>query len=401
MLRRVLAYLLAGAPAAVGIGFVARYGYVTSDTTADGIATAFLLGMIAAGAFGGPAVVVAVAGNGRRRAAGALGVLTCLAILANWSHTLGAIAHRTSGSEAESAKASAAIADARTELARIAAERKALPAFVPATAETVAAAKRAADTATKIREAECDKRGPNCRQRELDEQAAADKLATATTNKAATDRAAKLDADAAAIRAQLANAPAVKDANPLGSALARMLPWLPAASAATYQQAIISLIAELLIAAGLALPELLRRAPDAAPPGRSASLAAVSCQGDTMAPGPAGASQRAAVAVSAVGTRRGAASIAGVPLAELPKPETVGSVGRFMLACLPRTRGKEAALSAVYARYRRWCTESAPASAALSAGEFAAEFRPLADRVGLHIEKRGERLFVCDVRLAA
>jgi len=32
----------------------------------------------------------------------------------------------------------------------------------------------------------------------LDEQAAADKLATVTTNKAAVDQAAKLDADAAA-----------------------------------------------------------------------------------------------------------------------------------------------------------------------------------------------------------
>jgi len=57
---------------------------------------------------------------------------------------------------------------------------------------------RLGDTATKIREAECGKRGPNCRLRELDEQAAADKLATVTTNKAAVDQAAKLDADAAA-----------------------------------------------------------------------------------------------------------------------------------------------------------------------------------------------------------
>ena len=38
------------------------------------------------------------------------------------------------------------------------------------------AAKQAADTATENGKAECDKRGPNCRQRELDEQAAATAL---------------------------------------------------------------------------------------------------------------------------------------------------------------------------------------------------------------------------------
>ena len=63
-----------------------------------------------------------------------LGVLVCLAVLANWFHTLGAIAHRSAGTEGESTKASATIADARDELARIGAERKALtftPAFRP------------------------------------------------------------------------------------------------------------------------------------------------------------------------------------------------------------------------------------------------------------------------------
>jgi hypothetical protein len=399
MANRVLAYIACGIPAAIGVAFVARYAYVTSDTAADGIATAFLLGMIAVGAFGGPAVALAVAGNGRRKAAVALGVLTCLAIAANWSHTLGAIAHRTAGTEAETAKASAAIADARAELARIATEHKALPAFVPATAETVVAAKRAADTATKNREAECAKRGPNCRQRELDEQAAADKLATATTNKATTEQASKLDADGAAIRVQLAKAPAIKDANPLGNALARLLPWVPAASAATYQQAVVSLIAELLIAAGLALPELLRREP----PGIAAGgpRTAVPIVSETMAPEPTGARQEAAAASPVASTRRGLASIAGVSLVEPPKPDRAGSVGRFMLACLPRTRGHDEALASIYRRYQRWCDEQQPTAAAIDAAAFAVEFRPLAERVGLRIEKRGDKLYVRDVRLAA
>ena len=55
-----------------------------------------------------------------------LGILTALAILANWSHTLGAIAQRGAGIEAESAKAKEDIADARAELKRLTAERAAM-----------------------------------------------------------------------------------------------------------------------------------------------------------------------------------------------------------------------------------------------------------------------------------
>ena len=101
VLARILAYLLAGIPAAIGAAFVARYAFVTSDTAIDGASNAFLFGMIAAGAFGGPAVAVALASNGRKLAAGIFGVLAVLAMATNWSHTLGAVAHRGAGTEAE------------------------------------------------------------------------------------------------------------------------------------------------------------------------------------------------------------------------------------------------------------------------------------------------------------
>ena len=101
VLARILAYLLAGIPAAIGVAFVARYAFVTSDTAIDGASNAFLFGMIAAGAFGGPTVAVALASNGRKLAAGIFGVLAVLAMATNWSHTLGAVAHRGAGTEAE------------------------------------------------------------------------------------------------------------------------------------------------------------------------------------------------------------------------------------------------------------------------------------------------------------
>jgi len=96
-----LAYIVAGIPALIGIGFVARYAFITSDTPADGVATAFLFGMVAAGAFAGPAIAVAVRNRGRKTAAIIWWALATLAILGNWSHTLSAIAHRGAGRDAQ------------------------------------------------------------------------------------------------------------------------------------------------------------------------------------------------------------------------------------------------------------------------------------------------------------
>jgi hypothetical protein len=55
---KVIAYLLAGVPAAIGVAFVARFAFITSDTAIDGAANGFLFGMIATGAFSGPACVI-------------------------------------------------------------------------------------------------------------------------------------------------------------------------------------------------------------------------------------------------------------------------------------------------------------------------------------------------------
>jgi hypothetical protein len=78
--------------------------------------------------------------------------------------------------------------------------------FTPATAETVTAARDALTAAERSRAAECGngdpkQRGKFCREREADEWTAADALSSATRAKAATDRAAQLDSEAATIRA--------------------------------------------------------------------------------------------------------------------------------------------------------------------------------------------------------
>lgn len=214
-LSRILPYVAAGIPAAIGVWFVGRFAYVTSDTAIGGASDAFLFGMLAAGAYAGPAVALVVAAKGRKGAACVLAILALFAIVANWSQTLGAIAHRGAGTEAERSKASAAIEDDRAELRRIVAQREGMT-FTRATDDTVKAARDAVAAAERIRLAECGngdprQRGPNCRLRETEEQNSRTGLAAVLSNAALTEQAAKLEADAATVRARLADAPPVKE----------------------------------------------------------------------------------------------------------------------------------------------------------------------------------------------
>jgi hypothetical protein len=256
-----LAYIVAGIPALIGIAFVARYAFVTSDTPADGAAAAFLFGMVAAGAFAGPAIAVAVKNRGRKTAALVWWALATLAIVANWTHTLSAIAHRGAGLDAHSTKITADTATDRKTLTRLEREIAEIPAFTPTTAEAVAAARSAAELARRNRTIECgannETRGSRCIDRERDERAKQDALTRAIENKAATDHASGLEFSAAAARKRLADAPPAPPQNALGRTLGRFLP-VSAAAAATLQQAFVSAIVELLIAAVLALPGLLR-----------------------------------------------------------------------------------------------------------------------------------------------
>ena len=143
VLGTALAYIGAGIPAAIGIAFVARFAYVTSDTPTDGAATAFLFAMVASGAFLGPAIAIAVGNRGHKAAAGLSWLLALLAIVANWTHTLGAIAQRGAGIEARGAKITADTDEDRTALARLERELGAMR-FTATTAEAVAAARSAA-----------------------------------------------------------------------------------------------------------------------------------------------------------------------------------------------------------------------------------------------------------------
>ena len=147
-------------------------------------------------------------------------MLATLAIVANWTHTLSAIAHRGAGLDANSAKITNDVATDRKTLDRLERELASLPQFTPTTAEAVTAARSAAEIAQRNRIAECgpsnETRGNRCLQREADERGKQDALTKALENKAATDRASWLEASAALLRKRLADTPPTPPENLLG-----------------------------------------------------------------------------------------------------------------------------------------------------------------------------------------
>jgi hypothetical protein len=195
-----------------------------------------------------------------------------------------------------------------------------------------------------------------------------DTLTTAENNKAATDQAARLDAAAAAIRSNLAKTEPAKSTNNLGEMLASLLP-LSAVTAASAQQALVSGIAELLIAAALALPELL-------------------------------------IGALAPAARRPEESIRAEPAVEMPSvvalapvlPD-VDTVGRFMLACLTKAPGEETAARAIYGQYRQWCSEQS--LTVLDAAYFADQFAARCKRHGIATRKVGEAIVCVGIRLTS
>lgn len=92
--------------------------------------------------------------------------------------------------------------------------------------------------------------------------------------------------------------------------------------------------------------------------------------------------------------------IAGTAMIE-PPAAPVGDVKRFLLACLPRAHGEQVTLSAVYARYCRWCEEQEPKATAHSATAFAEEFKAISARVALRTRQDGSKVYCLDVKLVA
>jgi hypothetical protein len=87
-----------------------------------------------------------------------------------------------------------------------------------------------------------------------------------------------------------------------------------------------------------------------------------------------------------------------VPAIE-PPALPVGDVRVFILACLPKSKGNDATLGAVYARYCRWCDDGK--MAALNLKAFGDEIKSISQRYGLRIRTKQGKVYCVDVRLVA
>jgi len=261
-----LATLLCVASVALAV----RYGYKGADTEIDGVISAVVFGLIALCACLFDAAAVRLWFMRHQAGLVMIGLIAAAALIVTFTNSLGAIAGRADSTQAERIRAKADQADDRTELSRITRERNAL-SFTPSTDEAVKAAHEAVITAERIRVAECGngdprQRGPNCRQRETEEQGKRDALASVLASKALTERAAQLDADAARVRAKLAKAPRVQNANPLGAVLEQMI-GATAAALTAWQQAIVAGVFELCLVGVMVIYELLGHTSGGQPKG--------------------------------------------------------------------------------------------------------------------------------------
>jgi hypothetical protein len=260
---------------AVSILLAGRYGYKGADTLVDGVISAVVFGAIALCAFLFDAAAVRLWFMRHYTGSIGIGVIAAAALVVTFTNSLGAIAARGDVTLAERTKATEAREDDRAELKRLQDTLAGIGKYAPTDAAAVAAAKRAADTATSIRTAECDKRGPLCKQREFDEADAATKLASTTSAKSTTDRATKIEADIGAVRARLGGRAAVQNPNPLGAALEAIL-GIGGVVLTAWQQAIVAGVFELCLVGVMVIYELLgqgRQAiPQAASTGREAAV---------------------------------------------------------------------------------------------------------------------------------
>jgi hypothetical protein len=388
---RVLFGCLAVLLGAVSISLAARYGYKGADTAIDGVISAVVFGAIALCAFIFDAAAVRLWFMGHRIGSIAIGTISAAALVVTFTNSLGAIAGRADVTQAERTRARDDVAADRAELARIGRERAGMN-FVPATDDTVAAARDAVAAAERIRAAECGngdpkQRGPNCRQRETEEQARREALTTALANKAAADRATSLDSAAAAIKARLASVLPVQNPNPLGAALALLL-GAGSAALTAWQQAVVAAVFELCLVGVMVIYELLGHVPK--PLEKHTNDRACALQAVTEGiPARLATTQPEAKAVRPTPRR----------VASSAKPR-VGSVKAYMRDRVFPADGEQTEIKTLMQDYRAWCAQRGFTPIELNA--FLDEIERLLRKLGIEIEVGDDQRVCCrGIRLAA
>jgi hypothetical protein len=280
----------------------------------------------------------------------------------------------------------------RRGLERAETERRELK-FEAADQAAVTAAQAKATAATAAKEAECQWRGQRCRDKEAAEGAALAMFEAATRNKAATDRAAKLDSDIAAFREKIARAGPVLEANSQGNALARLfnLPEAKAATLSTYQNLAMALVIELLIVMSLVAGEVLEH-HETQPSTRAAeALKAVAAREP----------QKPAKPPSVVEALSPVEAPKAFPAP--PKPrliasrlDPVGNVAVIMAEIMEPGRGK-VEIADVFSAYAEACEASGKQP--IPANEFPAAIAELCQRLSIEIEDTEDGVFLMRVKI--
>ena len=202
------------------VGLTVKFGFSTSDGILDGCIAASIYGAIALGALVIHVAGIRLATRHSKPAVGTIAVIIGVAILAiSLTNNIDATAERLNVTKARRTQTAQSVQDDRRDLKRMQDEREALK-FDPTDWSAVSAARAKADAATAVKKAECDKRGPLCRGKEVEEEAALGGAEKAGRDKAATDRAAELDKSIPLLKEKIANAGPVLETNVHGRALA-------------------------------------------------------------------------------------------------------------------------------------------------------------------------------------
>jgi hypothetical protein len=369
-----LAVLLGG----VSIALAARYGYRGADTVVDGTISAVVFGAIALCACLFDAAAVRLWFMRHRIGSVVVGIIAAAALVVTFTNSLGAIAGRADATQAERVKVKAdAMAD-RAKLQRVESERGRLE-FKPAADEDVQAARDAVLAAERIRAAECDKRGPRCRERETEEQGKRDALTVALANKALTGQATKLEAEIAELRERLSKAQLVQNPNPLGAVLEPIL-GSTAAALTAWQQAVVAAVFDLCLVGVMVIYELLGHGAPG-PVGRSGWWGR--WRGSTNGNEPSQLPQPA--------LREGIAPNTAV------KSKKRGSVRAFISERVAPADGERVEMKALLQDYRAWCGEKSVQPVALVA--FLEDIQAVCGKIGVEIVNEADRVFCLGVRI--
>lgn len=371
----VLAVLLGLA----SICLTTRYGYKSADTVIDGVLSAVVFGSIALCAFLFDAAAVRLWFMKHRVGAALIGCIAAAALVVTFSNSLGSIVSRTDAVLAQRQGVAESRADNRRELLRLEKALADLGKFTPADEEAVKAAKRAADTATSNKIAECDKRGPNCRQRELDEAAAATNLANVTAAKTATERSRQLETDIAIVKAKLAQPTnsEVGAVNPLGTALANLI-GSAADVLTSWQQAIVALVFELCLVGVMVIYELL---------GHSKQPATQKADAGEKA------EQRPPASVEPTAPKPPSKPALQKPVPPLKDKTAIGSVSRFISENISTAKDSKTEMRDLIRGYRDWCATEGLRAIDLS--KALDEVEALCGQIGIRIEVAHDQRVYC------